>query len=350
MPLKLALLGQTCLDNQATLKAHLKSEWQIGHWLPGQSLDVGTALMADADAVVVGGDALISGGAFALIPKAGKLRLFQIPFAGYDWLRPEGVPEGCLVCNAMGHEITMAEFAMASLLEWEIGLRHIDPDFRAGSWAYQGTSTTPDSKHGEVYGKTLGIYGYGQIGRETARRAAAFGMRVIGIARRPRDTPPAPLDWIGTNADLPRLLAESDYVLLACDLNNETRHIINAAAFDQMKPSAIIVNVARGPVIEEEALYTALKTRRIAGAAIDTWYIYPGRPLPGGTPEANPRPSRFPFHELDNLIMTPHCSAHTEGADKRRWISIASNLDAFAQGQRPANVVMTGTAKRAAAS
>lgn len=350
MPLKLALLGQTCLDNQATLKEHLKSDWQIGHWLPGDSPEAGSALMADADALVVGGDALISGGAFALIPKAKKLRLFQIPFAGYDWLRPEGVPESCLVCNALGHEIPMAEFAMASLLEWEIGLRRIDPDFRAGSWAYQGTSLSPDSKHGEVHGKTLGIYGYGQIGREAAHRASAFGMRVIAIARRPRETPPAPLDWIGTNADLPRLLAESDYLLLACDLNDQTRHIINDTALSQMKSDAIIINVARGPVIEEEALYDALKSKRIAGAVIDTWYIYPGRPLPAGTPEASPRPSRFAFHELDNLIMTPHCSAHTDGADRRRWTSIAANLDAFAQGQRPANVVMTGTARKLASA
>lgn len=340
MPNKLALLGQSCLDNRATLDAHLSTDWQIGHWLPGDSLEAGIALIKDADAVIPGSDSLISGGAFQLIPHAENLGLFQVPFAGYDWLRPEGVPKGCLVCNALGHEIPMAEFAIASLLEWEIGLRIMDPDFRSGSWAYQGTST--GKTHGEIHGKTLGIYGYGQIGREAAARAAAFGMRVAAIARRPRETVPAPLDWIGTNADLPRLLAESDYLLLACDLNEETRGIINAQALAKMKPEAFIVNLARGPVIEEEALYNALKNKQLAGAAIDTWYIYPGRPLPGGTPEASPRPSRFAFHELENLIMTPHCSAHTEATDQRRWVSMAVNLDAFARGERPATVVMTG--------
>lgn len=341
--MKLALLGQTCADNLDHLKACLTSDWEIGLWLPDDPVDKGEALVGDADAIVVGSDTLVSGGAFQLIPKAEKLKLFQIPFAGYDWMKPEGVPEGCLVCNALGHEQTMAEFIVASLLEWEIGFRRLDASFREGSWKYQGANRDPGSLHGEVYGKTLGLFGYGNISKETAKRARAFGMKVCAIARSPRDTTPENLDWIGTREDMPRLLAESDYIALACALNNEPRHAFDAAAFAQMKPEAVIVNVARGPVAEEEALYNALANRQIAGAVIDTWYIYPNRPLPGGTPEASPRPSRFPFHELDNLIMTPHCSAHTVGADLRRWESIARNLDSLAAGREPETVVMLGT-------
>ncbi|MEX0839014.1 MAG: 2-hydroxyacid dehydrogenase [Parvibaculum sp.] len=349
MSLKLALLGQTCADNRAHMEARLNSKWETGLWLPGEPLDKGEALMRDADAVVVGSDALVSGGAFGLIPKARKLSLFQLPFAGFDWLKPEGLPQGCYICNAQGHEQAMAEFSIASLLEWEIGFRKLDASFRGGSWKYQGTSRDPEALHGEVHGKTLGIFGYGNIGREAATRAAAFGMHVVAIARSPRDKTPAPLDWIGTRADMGRFLAESDYILLACDLNDETRHAIDAASFAGMKRSAFIINVARGPVIQEEALYKALTEKRIAGAAIDTWYIYPGRPLPGGTPEENPRPSRFPFHELDNLIMTPHCSAHTEGSDIRRWQSIAVNLDAFAEGREPPGTIMRGAGRPNAA-
>lgn len=342
MSLRLALLGQYCADNRPHLDKYLKSSWDIGLWTPQEPVEAGEALMREADAVIVGSDALVSGGAFRVLPAARKLRLFQIPFAGYDWLRPEMLPAGCLACNARGHEQAMAEFIIASLLEWEIGLRHIDADFRAGSWRYSGSNRTGDSLHGEIGGKTLGIFGYGLIGVETAARAAAFGMRTIAIARSPRETTPANLDWIGTSADMDRFLAESDYIALVCDLNADTLHVFDKAAFGKMKPGAVIVNVARGPVIEEEALYEALHSRRIAGAVIDTWYIYPNRPLPGGTPEASPRPSRFAFHELDNLIMTPHCSAHTEGSDLRRWESIAGNLDAFARGERPASVVLEG--------
>lgn len=343
--MKLALLGQTCADNLDHLKACLTSAWDIGLWLPDDPVDKGEALVGDADAIVVGSDTLVSGGAFQLIPRAEKLQLFQIPFAGYDWLKPDGLPEGCYICNALGHEQTMAEFIVASLLEWEIGFRKLDASFRAGSWKYQGANRDPGSLHGEVYGKTLGLFGYGSISRETAKRARAFGMKVCAIARSPRETTPEHLDWIGTRDDMPRLLAESDYIALACDLNDETRHAFDAAAFARMKPGAVIVNVARGPVAEEAALYNALANRQIAGAVIDTWYIYPNRPLPGGTPEASPRPSRFPFHELDNLIMTPHCSAHTVGADLRRWESIARNLDALAAGRQPETVVMLGTRK-----
>lgn len=341
--MKVALLGETGRVNRPHLEASLTTAWEIGHWLPGEPEADAESLLADSDAVVVGADALMAGTTFQILQRAKKLKLFQVPFAGIDWLRPEGLRKGVLVCNAMGHEQTMAEFVIAALLEWEIGLRIMDPDFRAGSWRYQGTSRTPESLHGEVYGKTLGLFGYGLIGQEAAKRARAFGMKTLAVARSPRSETPPDLDWIGTRADMGKLLSESDYIALVCDLNAETRHAFDADAFAQMKPGAFIVNVARGPVIEEEALYTALKNRQIAGAAIDTWYIYPNRPLPGGTPEAAPRPSRFPFHELDNLIMTPHCSAHTEGADVRRWESVARNLDALAKGERPPLVVAEGS-------
>ncbi|HEX7777015.1 MAG TPA: NAD(P)-dependent oxidoreductase [Parvibaculum sp.] len=346
MPLKLALLGRQCAESRAHLDAHLTSQWDIHQWLAEDGVPAGEAMVKDADAVVAGADALASGAAFALIGKAAKMRMFQIPFAGYDWLKPAMLPAGCLACNAMGHEQAMAEFIVAGFLEWEIGFRKRDADFRSGSWKYTGTSTDPAAVHGEVLGKTLGLFGYGNIGRETAIRASAFGIRTIALARTPRDKAPAPLDWMGTRADMDRFLAESDYIALVCDLNADTLHAFDAAAFSKMKKSVVILNVARGPVAEEEALYKALSEKRIAGAVIDTWYIYPNRPLPGGTPEPSPRPSRFPFHELDNLIMTPHTSAHTRGSEARRWQSIAANLDAFAQGARPATVVLEGTAAR----
>ena len=341
--MQLALLGQAGRVNRPYLEERLGADWRIGHWTPGEAETDAAALLNAADAVVAGPDALMSGRTFELIQRSPSLKLFQVPFVGTDWLRPEGLPKGMAVCNAMGHEEPMAEFVLASLLEWEIGLGRLDRSFRGGSWEYQGISRDPASKHGEVFGKTLGLFGYGQIGKETAKRAAAFGMRTIALARSPRSETPAPLDWIGTRADLDRFLAESDYIALVCDLNAETRHAFDGPAFAKMKPTAVIVNVARGPVIEEEALYEALSTKRIAGGIIDTWYIYPGRPLPGMAPEESPRPSRFPFHELDNLIMTPHCSAHTEAADRRRWLSVADNLNAFAKGERPPHFVMEGT-------
>lgn len=348
MGLKVALLGENCAENRHHLDGRLDPAWDVALWTPAEPDDKALDTVRNADALVIGGDALVKGVFGKVLPAAERLRMMQLPFAGFDFLTPDRLPEGLLVCNAQGHEQAMAEYVVAALLEWEIGFRLLDPEFRGGSWARTGMSRDDAAFHGEVYGKTLGLFGYGLIGEETAKRAAAFGMRTVAVARSPRDETPPPLDWIGTRDDMDRLLAESDYLALVCDLNDETLHAIDAAALAKMKPTSMIVNVARGPVAEEEALYTALKKKRIAGAVLDTWYTYPNRPQPGQQPEASPRPSRFPFHELANVVMTPHCSAHTRGADKRRWESIAENLNALGRGERPASVVMVGTRRQSA--
>ena len=337
---RLALLGQTCIDNLPHLQRDLVTPWQIGHWVPGEPLDALNALTAGADVIVTGSDALLTGHVFKAIAAAERLKFLQLPFAGFDWLKADLLPAGSVACNAMGHEQTMAEYVLAAILEWEIGLRKMDADFRAGSWRYSGNSREPQSFHGEIYGKTLGLFGFGNIGREIVKRAEGFGLRTIAVARSERTPAPDGLEWYGTQSQMDRLLAESDYLALVCDLNEETRHAVDAVALAKMKSSAVLINVARGPVAEEQALYEALRSRTIAGAVLDTWYTYPFRPQPGQPKEASPRPSRFPYHELDNLIMTPHCSAHSHGADIRRWHSIADNLNRYAEGRPLVHVIM----------
>jgi len=179
-----------------------------------------------------------------------------------------------------------------------------------------------------------------------ASRAAAFGMSVSAVARSKRDKTPAPLDWIGTQADLPKLLAESDYIIMTCDLNDETEGMIDVAAFGQMKESAYIINVARGEVIDEDALFDALSKKQIAGAAIDTWYRYPTNIL-----DAEPDPdrggpyqgSKHDFNSLYNVLLTPHMAAHTFGADRGRYVSIAESLCSYAEGADVKRQVATGT-------
>lgn len=137
---------------------------------------------------------------------------------------------------------------------------------------------------------------------------------------------------LGAMADLPRLLAEADFVVLAVPLDPSTTGLIGAAELAAMKPTAFLVNVARGEVVAEAALYEALRDGRIAGAAIDTWYRYPeaGEPL---------RPSAFPFHELPNAILTPHIAGWTEGTFRQRWVTIAENLRRLGTGEPFLNVV-----------
>jgi phosphoglycerate dehydrogenase-like enzyme len=129
------------------------------------------------------------------------------------------------------------------------------------------------------------------------------------------------------------VLAESDFVLLALPLDDSTHGVIGARELAQMKPTGVIINVARGGLIDESALFQACRDKRIGGAAIDAWYRYPRANNPRG------RPSTLPFHELDNVVMTPHASAWTDGLRPRRNRVIAENLDRLARGDPLLNVV-----------
>jgi phosphoglycerate dehydrogenase-like enzyme len=205
-------------------------------------------------------------------------------------------------------------------------------EFRAGSWAaHQPAGGSP---HGEVFGQTIGIVGYGRIGREVARRAVGFGCKVIGANRSPvADKGHA--SEIYPLAELDRMLPQCDVLLIAAGLGPETRGLIDARRLALMKPSALLINIGRAAIVDEEALYEALRGGRLGGAALDVWWQH-------WSPEhPDRRPSRFPFHELPNVIMTPHCSGFTEGTADRRWGELAANLDRFVRGDKVTNVVKT---------
>ena len=322
--LNAALVGQFAAQHGVRLAPRLATDWNIAAWVPEDGPGKLAELMATVDAMVSGpfGDTL---------PASPRLRLFHVPFAGYEWLDRGLLPADCVVCNTFEHEVPIAEYVLRAMLEWQIGATPAAADFRAGSWRYHGPPDGPF--HGEIFAKTVGLLGYGHIAQEVARRAAAFGMRCVAVTRTDRPTP-APLDWLGTtSADLDRMLEESDFLVVACPLSAETEGVIDAAALARMKPSAVLINVARGLIVDERDLYQALRDKVIAGATLDVWYRYPSER------ESSPRPSAYPFHELDNVEMTPHCSAWTEGQVDRRWDFVAANLDRFARGELLHNVI-----------
>ncbi len=326
-PLTLFLAGRMSKPREAKIREQLTDDWNIITWTEEEPFERFVELAPQADALLGGripGD----------WPPVPRLKLYQIPFAGVDWLSPSDVPAGCSVCNAYEHEICIAEYIYGGLLEWEIGFRIADARMRTHGWDGRTAGIGPN--HGEMHGKTIGIVGYGRIGREVAARAQAFGLRAIAVSRSVRDTPPE-LDWYGTFDDLDRLLEESDYVIAALPLTDETEGLIDAGRFSRMKPDSVIVNVGRGRVIHEEALYTALSEKQIGGAVIDVWYTYP-------TPEdPSCAPSRFPFEKLDNVIMTPHFSARTAPLRARRLRFVCANLNRLARGEPLQNVCFVGT-------
>ena len=298
--------------------------WTVTTWDPAtDAVETFAPLAAAADVIVGGGPPTPWGD----VP---NLKLFQVPWTGVDFTAPEKMPIGVPVANTYEHESAIAEYVMLGILEWQIGLRTMDAEFRAKGWNNVGPGRAPI--HGEVMGKTLGIVGYGHIGLETAQRARAFGMRCIGI-RRSVQPCPAELDWLGQSGDLDRLLAESDFVLVACDMNDETIGMINADRLAAMKPTGVIINVARGKIIDEDALYDALHSRQIGGAIIDTWYDY----------GAGAWPCHRPFQDLNNVILSAHRSAVTEEMHQRRWQFVAENCARIGRGEDPLNVVFVGT-------
>jgi phosphoglycerate dehydrogenase-like enzyme len=259
---------------------------------------------------------------------AVRCRLLQCSGVGIDGIALEKLPQATIVCNVNEHEIPIAEYVMAGMLEHEIGLARATATFEGAQW---GKLFRGRVQHGELCGKTLAIVGFGRIGKALAARARAFGMRIVAVNRSGRSAPEA--DTVLHFGRLDEAVAEADYVALACPLTVETRGLIGADLLARMNPKAYLINVARGEVVDEEALWDALNQHHIAGALIDTWYSYPTLADP------DPRPSRFPFETLPNVRCTPHMAGWTEGLMVRRYKVMAENITHFARGEPLENLV-----------
>lgn len=257
------------------------------------------------------------------LPSAPRLRLLQLPGAGFDTIDFDAVPAGCAVCNVYEHEIGISEYIVAALLEREVRIARMDSGLRRGEWRDGFVLGAP--LHGELHGKTVGFVGYGRIARETARRLAPFGVRVAARTRTPDPSAPE-ADLVADLAGIDRLddmLPGIDYLVITCPLTDATRGLIDARRLALLGATAVVVNVARGPIVDEEALHAACRDGTIGGAVIDTWYRYPD---PSGDHGQRCLPSRFPFETLANVVMTPHASGWSAGLLERRWTVMVDNL------------------------
>jgi phosphoglycerate dehydrogenase-like enzyme len=283
-----------------------------------------TPLLGDADALI--------SGRFSrqLAQAAPRLRLIHTPGAGTDGLDLDAIPEHITVCNVFGHEAGIAEYVVLTMLALNRDLIRTDRALRAGDWGDREPQR-------EVRGRTLAMVGLGRIGAQVVRYARVLGMNVIGVTRTPdaRRQQELGLARLGGMADLHTMLADADFVVLAVPLTPETDGLIGARELRSMRPTAYLINVGRGGLVDEHALYRALRESWIAGAAIDVWYHY-------ATPGERRAPANEPFHELDNIIMTPHVAGWTDGTVRYRWAAIADNLRRLANGEPLQNVVRAG--------
>ena len=248
-----------------------------------------------------------------LLDAAPDLRWIQALSSGVDFLDLEAIEaHGVALTNAAGvHAEPIAEQVLGYLLTFERGIHTGIRQQQEGVWQrYSG---------GEIRGKTLGVVGLGAIGSRAAEYAGAFGMTVVGTKRDP-STAPEPVDEVYAPDGLFEVLGRSDYVLLSCPLTPETRGLVGRAELGAMKGDAVLVNVARGAVVDEDALVYALQQGGIRGAALDVF-------------EEEPLPTESPLWALPNVVVTPHMAGSTPHKFERIAEVFAANYGAFADGR-----------------
>lgn len=252
-------------------------------------------------------------------PEAKDLKLIAVAATGTDIIdREEAAKRGIKVCNVPGYATqSVAQFTMALILELATRAARYGDAVKAGEWQKSPVFSLLTYPTVEISGKKLGIVGYGNIGRSVAEMARGFGMGIM-IAARPGVDGPTPTDRV----PLKQLLREGDVVSLHCPLTPETRNLINQQSLSLMKPSAFLINTARGALIDEVALIEALRERRIAAAGLD---VISKEPPPAD------HPIILAAKELDNLIVTPHTAWSAREARERLLQEVEENIAAFLQ-------------------
>jgi phosphoglycerate dehydrogenase-like enzyme len=263
---------------------------------------------------------------------ATGLKLIQVPGAGLDRIDRSALPHGVALANVYGHETGIAEYVIGAMLTLTREFARLDAALRVGEWKSQWViGSQPPPVWPELAGRTIGLLGYGRIGRAVAQRAHALDMNICAIRRNLGGIEDDPT-VLGGPEMTDEVLQRSDYVVIAMPATTDTIGCIDRRRLGLMKSTAFLINVSRAEIVDEDVLYEALVQRSIAGAALDVWYRYPREPGPTA-------PATLPFHELPNVLMTPHVSGWTDGMLEARAKLIAENIRRVANGETPLNLV-----------
>jgi glycerate dehydrogenase len=253
--------------------------------------------------------------------EAKALKLIAVAATGTDNVDLEAASaRGIVVCNVPRYATqSVAQFTLALILELATGAGRNLERVRGGEWQKSPVFTLLDYPSTELANKTLGIVGFGSIGQAVAAMAQSFGMKIL-ISARPGTTAPAPPG----RTPFTEVLKRSDVVTLHCPLAPNTKSLIDRQALSLMKPTALLVNTARGGLIDDAALIEALESGELAGAALDVLSL---EPPPADHPiiQAVPR--------LKNLIVTPHCAWSARESRQRLLDEVAENIAAFLRGE-----------------
>lgn len=308
--MNLVIIGRFPAVTDTQIRAFFPADWEVSI----TESNLAGPYLQNADALIP--EHIPIGPSF--LDKAPKLRMIQTG-AGYDNVDlAECTRRSILVCSAAGvNTAAVAEHTMALILGWFKNIVYLDSFLKA-----HRDSRELRYSGGELCGKTAGIIGLGAIGQRVSSLCRAFGMNVLGYTRHPKSVQ-------GVEAvSLDELLARSDVVSIHVPATPETRHMIGRQAFQKMKPSAVLVNTARGSVVHEEALIEALGDHQIAGACLDVF-------------EEEPLPQASRLRELPNVILTPHTAGYPDGVKlhEKRYSFFSSNIRQAWSGEMPANLL-----------
>jgi phosphoglycerate dehydrogenase-like enzyme len=255
-----------------------------------------------------------------VLPLCPRVQWVHTVSAGLDTLIfPELVQRPLVLTNGSGvFSDSLGEFALAAILFFAKGFRRLVHSQDAGLW--------DPFEVRDIAGQTAGIVGYGSIGRAVASRLRSMGMKVLALRREPDARPDQWTERVFGPRERLAMIAQCDYIVVSAPLTAETRGMIGAAEFAAMKPNAVVINIGRGPVIDEPAMVRALAEGRIEGAALD---VFATEPLPPG----------HPFFKLSNVLVSPHCADHTHGWLDRAMQFFLDNFERFRKGEPLLNVI-----------
>ena len=278
---------------------------------------------------------VVIGGSFSKedLDQAKKLKLFQIPFTGVDQLDLSLYKDrkDIFICNVHTNRTAVAEHAFALMLALAKNIVTNDRDLRLGRW--HGFSNQEPTI--QLQGKSLGIIGLGSIGWEIAKIGYALGMKIFALKREIKEKDLEKkkiLEFLGANKDLEKVIKESDFIIITVPLTQKTKGLIGKKELKLMQ-GKYLVNISRGAVIDEEALFKSLEEHYLSGAAIDTWYQYPTNE------QKEILPSQYNFHKLENVVMSPHTAGYSDRALEENIKSVFDNMVRIYYGEEPENQI-----------
>ena len=317
----------------------IRSAVEAGAGVAWDVVEIGAPAVSDGDgaygsgspeaiAAARGAEVYIGYGLPKGVAEAGRdtLRWVHSGTAGIGGSIPHVAGTRIVLTNSAGvHADPMADWVIAAIGYFTRGIDRMVSAQRQGRWAKEEFTDGPIPMR-EFRDLRLGVFGLGGIGNAVARRALALGMAVSGVRRRPEKGGPPQVSWVGKLTDLPKLAAGSDVLLIAAPHTNETAGAVDRTVLERLPQHAIVVNVSRGSLLDEQALLDLLEQRRLLGAALDVF----------GT---EPLPADHPFWRHPRVLVSPHVSGVTTGFWERETTLIVDNIRRYLEGAPLTNVV-----------